>query len=87
MLFIYLCKGDLYSDLWKGDLYFRPAGFPKQYQVLQMSHQCQVFWAVRSALPIPELSQLSISSVQAVPSGPAYWVVSSVGPAVTSMPR
>ena len=36
---------------------------------------------------IPELSQLSISNVQAVPSGPAYRVVSSVGPAVTSMLR
>ena len=23
MLFIYLCRGDLYSDLWKSDLYFR----------------------------------------------------------------
>ena len=26
MLFIYLYRGDLYSDLWKSDLYFRPAG-------------------------------------------------------------
>ena len=25
MLFIYLYHGDLYSDLWKSDLYFRPA--------------------------------------------------------------
>ena len=24
MLFIYLYHGDLYSDLWKSDLYFRP---------------------------------------------------------------
>ena len=62
MLFIYLYHGNLYSDSWKGDLYFRPA-------------------------TIPELSQLSISNVRAVPSGPAYRVVSSVGPAVTSMLR
>ena len=27
MLFIYLYHGDLYSDLWKSDLYFRPAAF------------------------------------------------------------
>ena len=26
MLFIYLYRGDLYSDLWKSDLYFSPAG-------------------------------------------------------------
>ena len=26
MLFIYLYHGDLYSDLWKSDLYFRPTG-------------------------------------------------------------
>ena len=26
MLFIYLYYGDLCSDLWKSDLYFRPAG-------------------------------------------------------------
>ena len=26
MLFVYLYRGDLYSDLWKSDLYFRPAG-------------------------------------------------------------
>ena len=25
MLFIYLYQGDLYSDLWKSDLYFRAA--------------------------------------------------------------
>ena len=25
MLFIYLYPGDLFSDLWKSDLYFRPA--------------------------------------------------------------
>ena len=25
MLFIYLYHGDLYSDLWKSDLHFRPA--------------------------------------------------------------
>ena len=62
MLFIYLYHGNLYSDSWKGDLYFRPAA-------------------------IPELSQLSISNVRAVPSGPAYRVVSSVGPAVTSTLR
>ena len=24
MLFIYLYHGDLYSDMWKSDLYFRP---------------------------------------------------------------
>ena len=27
MLFIYLYRGDLYSDLWKSDLHFRPAGW------------------------------------------------------------
>ena len=27
MLFIYLYHDDLYSDLWKSDLYFRPADF------------------------------------------------------------
>ena len=27
MLFIYLYHGDLYPDLWKSDLYFRPAEF------------------------------------------------------------
>ena len=26
MLFIYLYHGDLYSDLWTSDLYFRPTG-------------------------------------------------------------
>ena len=26
MLFIYQCRGDLYSDPWKSDLYFSPAG-------------------------------------------------------------
>ena len=25
MMFIYLYRGDLYFDLWKSDLYFRPA--------------------------------------------------------------
>ena len=25
MLFVYLYRGDLYSDLWKSDLCFRPA--------------------------------------------------------------
>ena len=27
MLLIYLCHDDLYSDLWKSDLYFRPADY------------------------------------------------------------
>ena len=27
MLFIYLYHADLCSDLWKGDLFFRPAAF------------------------------------------------------------
>ena len=27
MPFIYLCLGDLYSDPWKNDLYFRPAAW------------------------------------------------------------
>ena len=33
MLFIYLCHDDQYSDLWKSDLYFRPAAF---FQVLRI---------------------------------------------------
>ena len=44
MLFIYLYHGNLYSDLWKGDLYFRPAAIPElsQLSIFQMSELYQV---------------------------------------------
>ena len=49
MLFIYLYHGDLYSDLWKSDLYFRPAvykcpkrGSPSGNEMLIMDW-CQSF--------------------------------------------
>ena len=37
MLFIYLYHGDLYSDLWKSDLYFRPAGFSQLLLTMLMT--------------------------------------------------
>ena len=37
MLFIYLYHGNLYSDSWKGDLYFRPATIPELSQLSILS--------------------------------------------------
>ena len=37
MLFIYLYHGDLYSDLWKSDLNFRPAGITVTHR-RQLTH-------------------------------------------------
>ena len=48
MLFIYLYRGDLYSDLWKSDLYFRPIG--KICNNYGYGHQnMQIPWDLRTS--------------------------------------